>query len=41
MQYATYQWGFGAGAVLASFVFFASLCYGARLLAAVLARPRA
>jgi len=41
MQYAPYQWGFGAGAIVASFVFFASLGYGARLLAPVLARPRA
>lgn len=41
MQYATYQWGFGAGAILATFLFIASLGYSARLLAAVLARPRA
>ncbi|MCR9126724.1 MAG: LysE/ArgO family amino acid transporter [Rhodobacteraceae bacterium] len=33
--------GFGAGACLASFVFFFSLGYGARLLAPLLARPRA
>ncbi|GGH30448.1 L-lysine exporter family protein LysE/ArgO [Cribrihabitans marinus] len=32
---------FGAGAVLASFVFFFGLGYGARLLAPVFARPRA
>ena len=41
MQYAPHNWGFGAGAILASFVFFAALGYGARLLAPVLARPRA
>jgi L-lysine exporter family protein LysE/ArgO len=41
IQYVPYQWGFGAGAILASFVFFVSLGYGARLLAPVLARPRA
>ncbi|MFV0512139.1 MAG: LysE/ArgO family amino acid transporter [Jhaorihella sp.] len=33
--------GFGLGAVLASFVFFFSLGYGARLLAPLFARPRA
>ncbi|MCE8537249.1 amino acid transporter [Ruegeria pomeroyi] len=33
--------GFGLGAVLASFTFFFSLGYGARLLAPVFARPRA
>ncbi|MEO0823660.1 MAG: LysE family transporter [Pseudomonadota bacterium] len=32
---------FGAGAMLASFVFFFSLGYGARLLAPIFARPRA
>lgn len=41
MQYAPHQWGFGGGAIAASFVFFASLGYGARLAAPVLARPRA
>lgn len=41
MQYAPYNWSFGAGAILASFVFFGALGYGARLLAPVLARPRA
>ena len=41
MQYAPYHWAFGAGAIAASFVFFATLGYGARLLAPVLARPRA
>lgn len=35
------QLRFGAGAVLASFVFFFSLGYGARLLAPLFARPRA
>ena len=40
-QYAPNQAGFGAGAVLASAVFFASLGYGARRLAPFLARPRA
>lgn len=39
-QYAPAQHVFGAGAVLASFAFFASLGYGARLLAPVFARPR-
>lgn len=34
-------WPFGAGAVLASFVFFFSLGYGARLLRPVFARPGA
>jgi len=41
MQYAPYHWGFGAGAILSSFVFFSALGFGARLLAPVLARPRA
>lgn len=41
MQYAPYQWGFGGGAILASFVFFAALGYGARWLAPVLSLPRA
>ena len=40
-QYAPVQWLFGAGAMLGSFSFFAALGYGARLLAPVLARPRA
>ena len=40
-QYAPGQWLFGAGAMLGSFSFFAALGYGARLLAPVLARPRA
>ena len=35
------RWAFGTGAVAASFVFFASLGYGARLLAPLMARPRA
>lgn len=41
LQYAPWQWAFGAGAITASFVFFAALGYGARLLAPVLARPKA
>lgn len=41
LQYAPLEWAFGAGAIAASFVFFASLGYGARLLAPVLARPGA
>ncbi len=41
IQYAPQQWSFGAGAILASFAFFAALGYGARLLAPFLARPRA
>ncbi|MGP9790300.1 LysE/ArgO family amino acid transporter [Roseinatronobacter sp. NSM] len=41
LQYAPLQWAFGAGAIAASFVFFASLGYGARLLAPMLARPGA
>jgi len=40
-QYAPDEALFGGGAVLASFSFFAALGYGARLLAPVLARPRA
>jgi L-lysine exporter family protein LysE/ArgO len=40
-QYAPFQTGFGVGAVLASFSFFASLGYGARLLAPLFARPQA
>ncbi|MFC7505390.1 LysE/ArgO family amino acid transporter [Nocardioides sp. GCM10030258] len=35
------RWWFGAGAVLASVLWFSSLGYGARLLAPLLARPRA
>ncbi|MFW6867372.1 LysE/ArgO family amino acid transporter [Nocardioides sp. CPCC 206347] len=35
------HWWFGAGAVLASVLWFSSLGYGARLLAPLLARPRA
>jgi L-lysine exporter family protein LysE/ArgO len=41
VQYHPYHWAFGAGAMLASFVFFASLGFGARYLAPALARPRA
>ncbi|WP_068243648.1 LysE/ArgO family amino acid transporter [Tritonibacter horizontis] len=37
----TPTWVFGAGAIIASFAFFFSLGYGARLLAPVFARPRA
>ena len=40
-QYAPSEAVFGLGAVIASFAFFAALGYGARLLAPVLARPRA
>lgn len=40
-QHAPDEWVFGIGAMTASFFFFASLGYGARLLAPVLARPRA
>ena len=40
-QYDGQRLAFGAGAVTASFVFFFSLGYGARLLAPVFARPRA
>lgn len=39
-QYAPFEAQFGLGAVVASFTFFASLGYGARLLAPLLARPR-
>jgi L-lysine exporter family protein LysE/ArgO len=35
------KFAFGGGAILASFVFFFSLGYGARLLAPIFARPRA
>jgi L-lysine exporter family protein LysE/ArgO len=35
----TGRWSFGAGSVLASFVWFTALGYGARLLAPVFARP--
>jgi L-lysine exporter family protein LysE/ArgO len=35
------RWWFGAGAALASAVWFTSLGHGARLLAPVFARPRA
>ncbi|MFN3953542.1 MAG: LysE/ArgO family amino acid transporter [Pararhodobacter sp.] len=40
-RYTPYEWAFGTGAILASFSFFATLGYGARFLAPVLARPRA
>lgn len=40
-QYAPREALFGAGAMLSSFTFFAALGYGARLLAPVLASPRA
>ena len=40
-QYGEAAHWFGAGAVVASFTFFFSLGYGARLLAPVFARPRA
>jgi len=40
-QYAPLQAWFGAGAALASLVFFAGLGFGARFLAPVFARPRA
>ena len=40
-QYAPDEALFGGGAVVASFSFFAALGYGARLLAPILARPRA
>lgn len=39
-QYAPFERNFGLGAVIASFVFFAALGYGARLLAPLLAKPR-
>ncbi len=41
VQYAPWHWGFGAGAMLASVVFFTGLGYGARLLRPVFANPRA
>jgi len=40
-QFADLKWVFGAGAALASLVFFFALGYGARLLAPVFARPAA
>ena len=40
-QYAPHGLAFGAGAALASLTFFASLGFGARLLAPLFARPRA
>lgn len=40
-QYAPAQWTFGAGAMVASFVFFSALGFGARYLAPVLRNPRA
>jgi len=40
-QYAPFERQFGIGAALASLSFFAALGYGARLMAPVLARPRA
>jgi L-lysine exporter family protein LysE/ArgO len=40
-QYPGREAAFGAGAALASFTFFFSLGYGARLLAPVFARPAA
>ncbi len=40
-QHAPEQWAFGAGAMLASGVFFAGLGYGARGLAPLFRRPRA
>lgn len=39
-QYAPNERSFGIGAVTASFVFFAALGYGARLVAPLLAKPR-
>jgi L-lysine exporter family protein LysE/ArgO len=39
--YGALAWVFGLGAVVASFVFFASLGYGARLLQPLFANPRA
>ena len=38
-QYAPQQWSFGIGAVSASFVFFFSLGYGARLLIPLFSKP--
>ena len=40
-RYGEARWIFGAGAMTASFMFFLSLGYGARLLAPLFARPRA
>lgn len=40
-QHAPLEWAFGAGAMLSSLTFFASLGFGARLLAPVFASPRA
>ena len=40
-RHAPHRWAFGAGAAAASVAFFASLGYGARLLAPLFARPRA
>ncbi|MEZ5752885.1 MAG: LysE/ArgO family amino acid transporter [Paracoccaceae bacterium] len=40
-QYAPHERAFGAGAMTASFVFFAALGYGARALAPALRRPKA
>ncbi|MEI6100015.1 MAG: LysE/ArgO family amino acid transporter [Alphaproteobacteria bacterium] len=40
-HFAPLQWWFGLGAILASFSFFATLGYGARLLRPVFANPRA
>ncbi|WP_103332910.1 LysE/ArgO family amino acid transporter [Pseudotabrizicola formosa] len=40
-QYAPGQWVFAAGAIAGSFVFFASLGFGARLLAPLFANPKA
>jgi L-lysine exporter family protein LysE/ArgO len=40
-QYAPYHWTFGAGAILASFLFFSALGFGARFVAPVLRSARA
>lgn len=40
-RHAPFQAGFGAGAAMASVLFFAALGYGARLLAPLFARPQA
>jgi L-lysine exporter family protein LysE/ArgO len=40
-HHAPLEWAFGAGAALSSLVFFASLGFGARLLAPLFANPRA
>ena len=40
-QHAPHEWVFGAGAMTGSVAFFTALGFGARLLAPVLARPRA